>query len=377
MFIPQKCLAGFNRREETYSKKLAYVIYWDEKGKLRKEGSWRSWIESKEGELEFDNVPRTGFVLNRKVGGYATGWNHRSTKVRVYDPLGFEMELSVENLLYILEHTSCIQGKGLEGEFMYAWSGTDLWLIPCNDPGVAKWREMADKMFNPQKINARSLNLGHTYLTKGGSRYIYLGKRMTTEGKMKHIFSREHSLAGYVINPKMSDFVEDLGDYALSSVHKYEPIFDYAPELNKITKVEQIVITPEQIVKAYELGNMPYNQRVEEINGVGYKHFKYYHTREGSFGSNSWNRSNSIDEWMCSQYGKTRSWYREKSLPDNFVPTLEQAKEVIQAIKPAINHEFIYENGKSHSRINIGSGYPSHSYNDTLKNLSKGVNWNE
>ncbi|MCY7168922.1 hypothetical protein MK528_11220, partial [Streptococcus gordonii] len=35
--------------------------------------------------IEFDNVPTEGFVLNKKVGGTKSGWNHRSTYCRVYD----------------------------------------------------------------------------------------------------------------------------------------------------------------------------------------------------------------------------------------------------------------------------------------------------
>lgn len=30
--IPKKCKAGFQTRNDTYSGKLAYVIYYDEKG---------------------------------------------------------------------------------------------------------------------------------------------------------------------------------------------------------------------------------------------------------------------------------------------------------------------------------------------------------
>lgn len=35
MFIPSKLKIGFCERSDTFTKKLAYVIYYDEKGKLR------------------------------------------------------------------------------------------------------------------------------------------------------------------------------------------------------------------------------------------------------------------------------------------------------------------------------------------------------
>ena len=43
IFIPKRLKVGFNERSDTYSKKLAYVIYWDDKGKLRKQDSWEHW----------------------------------------------------------------------------------------------------------------------------------------------------------------------------------------------------------------------------------------------------------------------------------------------------------------------------------------------
>lgn len=134
IFIPRKIKVGFQKRHDTYTQKLAYVIYYDEKGKLRKEKSWNSWRDSDIEAADFTNEPIEGFVLNKKAGGYSTGWNHRQTYVRVYDPRGFEFEISIPNLLYILENTNSIKGKGLEGEFVYGWDGTELVLIPTSSP---------------------------------------------------------------------------------------------------------------------------------------------------------------------------------------------------------------------------------------------------
>ena len=160
LFIPKICKVGFNMRSDTYTKKLAYVIYYDSKGKLRKEPSWNGWIQKpgqkvsewiydeKNGQgshndtvlndtyepKEFDNVPTEGFVLNKGVGGQreSWGWNARNEYIRVYDPRGWEFEISIKNLLFILQECTSSQGKGLEGEFVYSWDGKDLVLLPCN-----------------------------------------------------------------------------------------------------------------------------------------------------------------------------------------------------------------------------------------------------
>lgn len=66
-------MVGFQNRKDTFTGKLAYVIYYDEKGKLRKEHSWQNWRDRNIDPQELVNEPTTGFVLNKKVGGYCLG----------------------------------------------------------------------------------------------------------------------------------------------------------------------------------------------------------------------------------------------------------------------------------------------------------------
>ena len=51
LFIPDRINVGLQGRRGTYTGKLAYIIYWDKKGVLRKETSWESW-RWKEAELQ-------------------------------------------------------------------------------------------------------------------------------------------------------------------------------------------------------------------------------------------------------------------------------------------------------------------------------------
>lgn len=176
IFIPEKINVGFQNREDTYTKKLAYVIYFDQKGKLRKETSWNSWRDNKIDPIEFNNVPTSGFVLNKKVGGYSTGWNHRQTYCRVYDPRDFEFEINIPNLLYILENANSIKGKGLEGDFVYGWDGTDLILIPTSSLDYIELAELNKLRYEKKKFNGKELILGGTYKSNSNNELIYLGR---------------------------------------------------------------------------------------------------------------------------------------------------------------------------------------------------------
>lgn len=176
IFIPKKLKVGYNKRLDTYSKKLAYVTYYDDKGKLRKEASWTSWIEKDMGIDEFDNLPIEGFVLNRNVGGakLSFGYDVRIEKVRVYDPRGFEIEIDIPNVLFILQECTSVKGKGLDGTFVYGWIGTKLTLIPTT---CLEYKQAIDFTGLQSKSVAKTeLIVGATYKTKKLKDLVYLGR---------------------------------------------------------------------------------------------------------------------------------------------------------------------------------------------------------
>lgn len=199
LFLPKKIKVGYQNREDTYTKKLAYIIYYDEKGILRKEKSWNSWRDKSIEPNEFENIPIEGFVLNKKVGDYANHWGHRQAYTRVYDPRGFEFEITIENLLYILENTSSIKGKGLEGEFVYAWSGTELVLVPTCSPDYKDIVEYNQILQKNQKFNAKNLIIGATYLTKNNTSIVYLGKHQVC-GKIYVLDGKEFQTYSKMMN---------------------------------------------------------------------------------------------------------------------------------------------------------------------------------
>ena len=203
LFIPKKIRVGYKYEEETYNGRLAYVIYFDLKGNICKEKSWLSWCQLKpvtefildsKGRFvydensnrllkeiqpalpvdDFENIPTSGFVLNKKAGGERHHFGQRQIKCRVFDPRGFEFEITMDNLLFILQETNTIKGKGLVGEFVYSWYNGDLILLPCDCNEYIESSDFtASKLL---KISAKSLVPGYTYKTKSMEEVIYLGK---------------------------------------------------------------------------------------------------------------------------------------------------------------------------------------------------------
>lgn len=260
-FIPKKINVGFQERQGTYTGKLAYIIYFDEKGKLRKEASWNSWRDKKIDNEVFDNEPTSGFVLNKKAGGYDTGWNHRQTYVRVYDPRGFEFEITVPNLLYILENATSTKGKGLEGDFVYGWDGKELVLIPVEAPDYQELVELNALRHSDKKIGVKDLKLGATYRTRQNQEYIYMGKfdeykwSGTKKSKPQFWFYCRGEYGGHYttlasVSQKLVEVIseESVEDYA-DLFDKMECRSDYSPVDN--SKDEFIPYTKEELEKAF------------------------------------------------------------------------------------------------------------------------------
>lgn len=231
IFIPKKIRVGFQKRTDTYTNKLAYVIYYDQKGKLRKQASWDSWRDQKISPEEFENVPTEGFVLNKKVGGYKYHWDARQTYVRVYDPRGFEFEITIPNLLYILEHTSSIKGKGLEGEFVYGWDGAALVLLPTSSPDYQELMKLNSKRFDSVKIGAKNLIPGYEYLGVNNKKYVYMGcfdayeDMYFFDGKQ---FQTNKSLEKYARENDMP-LNDDTGWYKYYPYSRNNPRYTYGP----------------------------------------------------------------------------------------------------------------------------------------------------
>ena len=227
IFIPKTINVGYQNRSNTYTGKLAYVIYYDEKGNLRKEKSWGSWRDQKIQNNEFENVPIEEFVLNKKAGDYSSGWDHRQAYCRVYDPRGFEFEITIENLLYILENANCIKGKGLEGEFVYGWDGKGLILMPVESPDYKQITEFNKIIHNNETIKAKDLIVGATYLTKDNENWIYIGRFEAFDyygiSKGKHFWFRNNKFFKHYKTIPKNKFITCVDD---KCSEKYVSIFN-------------------------------------------------------------------------------------------------------------------------------------------------------
>lgn len=232
--IPQTLKVGFNERGDTYTGKLAYVTYVNAKGEIAKQVSWNSWRNKNIDVETYDNEPVEGFVLNKHAGGYKSGWNFRQSKCRVYDPRGFEFEITIENLLFILQECTSTRGKGLEGKFVYAWSGPDLVLLPVDSEDYKASINLINKK---EKISIKTLKIGAAYKGKDDNYLIYIGK-------MNWYVWRCNSLDNYITYYKKIDKVS-IPTFVSTNQNKFMGYKNLDKSIDYL--IDENVITPEEI----------------------------------------------------------------------------------------------------------------------------------
>lgn len=177
LYIPKVMSLGQQNRPGTYTGKLGFLNPYDEKGKLRFKDSWENWRDKKIEPKEIQNLPTEGFIINKNAGGRHSGWywdSGREAKIRVWDPRDFEIEITIPNMLYILEQSNSYRGKGLEGNFVYAYNGSQLMLIPVDSEEYRGSIEFTDLKY--QKVTTKELTEGCTVFTKSEETLIYIGK---------------------------------------------------------------------------------------------------------------------------------------------------------------------------------------------------------
>ncbi len=172
-FIPTRLKVGFQKRSDSIQSNLGYVIYFDEKGVLRKNTSWENWRDKSIEPVDLDNVPTAGFLVNKNITRNGYGWHSTITKIRVYDPRGFEIEVNVGNFIGIVDH-SVIDNGEIKQECVYVWFDKELFLIPTNSEVYQK--AMANTAKQSSKVDKKTMVVGGIYSVKKDSNpAVYLG----------------------------------------------------------------------------------------------------------------------------------------------------------------------------------------------------------
>jgi hypothetical protein len=375
LFIPSRINVGFQKRKDTYTGMLAYVIYYDQKGVLRKETSWQSWRDDKIQPIEYDNVPTEGFVLNKGVGGarQSYGWNTRNEYIRIYDPRNFEFEISVANLLFILRECNCSKGKGLEGKFVYAWDGTELVLLPESSKDYSDSTNYTK--LQSQKIKAKELIRGATYINKKQESLVYIGRfdiyNPETDKKpvdKKYVFINHIHM--YPDKPPKFTFLNDVSSISMlvsdTIIHNYAELVDYFNKSVYGSKIAEIKLIPYKKVDwstywYHQESPMSFLKCSEHDMYIGYSsqrvHCTYIHSRitlnNGVLSQCKINANSFKDRYDANRVrDSSYSSYSKHDAFDTYIPNTYKTLSITleNGLKCLLNHNSLIEdkdNGES------------------------------
>lgn len=205
---PEELVIGFQERADAMTGKLSYIVY-KEKNKLKKEKSFNNWIDKKIDLLSLKNEPREGFLISKSVRRDTYYFGSGRSMIRMYDPEGFDFEITVENLEYILQNCDTNKGE-FEGKFCYMWDGAELVLVPENSEAYVASLELKSDVNS--KVEAKNLKVGAIYKDKKTDKtFTYLGRydyyKEFTNPKVKAYFEnsqhseRYNSYRSFTINP--------------------------------------------------------------------------------------------------------------------------------------------------------------------------------
>lgn len=176
LYIPNKVRVGF--KNDGDGTKIAYFIYQDENGKLRKENSWNSWRDKNIEPIDIDNTPLEGYRIRKVRNGYRYSlWEQRDAKIIIEHPtLNCVFEITPANLLELItaEGGAGVDNRGvILSPCVMCWCGTALLLMS------AKCSEYESSLKHSKEINLNKKikpEIGHTYRNRDGYEYTFLGR---------------------------------------------------------------------------------------------------------------------------------------------------------------------------------------------------------
>lgn len=125
---------GFQNRKDTFTGKLGFIIS-DDENKPIDTTAFKRWCDANLGFMNIENKYETGFLINKNINRQSTFSN--SKNIRVFHPKGFEFEVAVENLIYLIANANIVSQE-IMAPCLVCWSRGKIFLVPKGTPEALK-----------------------------------------------------------------------------------------------------------------------------------------------------------------------------------------------------------------------------------------------
>lgn len=168
--IPDQFYCGFVNRHE--DEMLGFMTPQDDsKAFEKRKETVDRWRDKKIEPISFKNELLSGFRLDRDIKRY--GWNGGNSVIRLEDPRGFEVEISVANLCKIIENNTIRNGI-IENECIWGRDGNRNILLAKNSKPYLDAIQNSERL--SKSVSLKDVNPGNIILLKNGTKGQYLGK---------------------------------------------------------------------------------------------------------------------------------------------------------------------------------------------------------
>lgn len=151
---------------------LSYMTNYEENAAFEKRKEtgikWaKNGGKTKPKEVIIDNTPIKGIIIGESVTRYAT----QNKLFRVKDPRGFTVELSTENISYLISTSTIINGV-IQDECVWCKNGSNHMVLPTSSKLYIETISI-----NNNKLKLKNLNDGDifTFVDNNDVKYVYLG----------------------------------------------------------------------------------------------------------------------------------------------------------------------------------------------------------
>jgi len=181
--IPEKVYIGFQGRRSQDEVPLGFMTpYTDDQAGANRRATVDQWARGYGREKTFNSVilenkPMVGFKIGRAIRRHRS-WGGNASYVRIEDPRGFELEISIENLVMCMVDNIIDNGE-IMAECVWGRDGNRNILLPTNSEPYKD--SVATTAAVSAAISLRDVKLGDEIVLVTGETGIYCGAMYAIE----------------------------------------------------------------------------------------------------------------------------------------------------------------------------------------------------
>jgi len=166
-----KMYVGFQKRNTESGSPLGSLTPWGEDAVSRKKMTQvDNWCKDKLKAVILDNVPVSGFRVSDSAR--QSSWSGENTFIQIEDPRGFELFISVDNMVQIMNGNTIVDGE-IKIPCVWGRDGSINILLPINSEPYKNAIENTERV--KQTFNMRGVKHGNKIELKDGRIGIYYG----------------------------------------------------------------------------------------------------------------------------------------------------------------------------------------------------------